>query len=493
MMSSTAHSLTPYSACKPSGIDWLGDVPPHWEVRRLRTVAEMRVSNVDKHSNEIEFPVRLCNYVDVYKNDRITESMPFMGATASWDEIKRFRLEPGDVLITKDSEAWDDIGVPSLVVDSADDLISGYHLALLRPFEEVLGAYLARVLQSRVVAYQFHVRANGVTRYGLTHAAIQSVQIPLPPLLEQRAIVRYLDYVDRRIQRYVAAKRKLIALREEEKQAVVNRAVTRGLDPNVRLKSSGVDWLGDVPDHWEVRRLSQVSGILRGKFTHRPRNDPSLYDGPYPFIQTGDISGANRRIVGYKQTLNEQGLAVSTMFRRGTLVMTIAANIGDVAILDFDACFPDSVVGFAPTEIAHRDYLYHMLLAMKREFVREAPVNTQGNLNIDRIGSMTVTLPPLPEQSAITKYLDEAITDIDGEIARAGRQIELLDEYRNRLIADVVTGKLDVRGMAAQLPDEDSDRPIDENSLELDSEDDGLVDLGHERDEELAEESEVTA
>ena len=122
-----------YSACKPSGVPWLGDVPDHWDIRRLRRVADMRVSNVDKHVREGELPVRLCNYVDVYKNDRITQETTFMRATASVDEIERFRLEPGDILITKDSETWDDIGVPALVTESADDLICGYHLALLRP------------------------------------------------------------------------------------------------------------------------------------------------------------------------------------------------------------------------------------------------------------------------------------------------------------------------------------------------------------------------
>ena len=212
---SMINSLNPYLAYKSSGVPWLGDVPTHWEIRRLRTVADMRVSNVDKHTREGESPVRLCNYVDVYKNDRINPAMPFMTAPASRDEIERFRLERDDVLITKDSEAWDDIGVPSLVVQSPDDLVSGYHLALLRPFKEILGTYLARTLQSKGVAYQFHVRANGVTRYGLTHTGVHSVQIPLPPLPEQSAIVRYLDYMDRRIRRYVRAKRKPIALLEE--------------------------------------------------------------------------------------------------------------------------------------------------------------------------------------------------------------------------------------------------------------------------------------
>ena len=187
----------------------------------------MRVSNIDKHTKDEEQPIRLCNYVDVYKNDRIRSGMAFMRATATTDEIERFRLRSGDVLITKDSEAWNDIGVPALVEDTQDDIVSGYHLALLRPFlERVDGGYLFRALQSTAVAYQFHVEANGVTRYGLSHSAIKSVWLPLPSLPEQAAIVRYLDHVDRRIQRYIRAKQKLITLLEEQKQALIHRAVT---------------------------------------------------------------------------------------------------------------------------------------------------------------------------------------------------------------------------------------------------------------------------
>ena len=138
-----APDLQAYHAYKPSGVPWLGDVPGHWEVRRLRTIADMRVSNVDKHTNDDELPVRLCNYVDVYYNDRITQAIPFMAATASPDEVERFRLQRGDVLITKDSETWDDIAVPALVVDAADDLLCGYHLAILRPKESLLGVSCA--------------------------------------------------------------------------------------------------------------------------------------------------------------------------------------------------------------------------------------------------------------------------------------------------------------------------------------------------------------
>ena len=203
--------LTPYPDYKPSGVEWLGDVPAHWEVRRLRNVADMRVSNVDKHAKDDEIPARLCNYVDVYKNDHINGRLDFMRATATNEEIDRFRLEEGDVLITKDSETWDDIGVPALVTEAADDLISGYHLALLRPqTDKVAGAYLLRALQSKGLAYQFHIEAKGVTRYGLSHADIKSVRLPLPPLPEQAAIVRFLGHADRRTWRYIRAKERLI-------------------------------------------------------------------------------------------------------------------------------------------------------------------------------------------------------------------------------------------------------------------------------------------
>lgn len=230
-------NLKPYPAMKDSGVPWLGDLPEHWQVRRLRQVAEMLVSNVDKHSHAHEAGVRLCNYVDVYKNERITDQIAFMAATASGAEIGRFRLRRGDVAITKDSETWNDIGVPALVEHEAPDLIYGYHLAVLRPLGgSLVGAYLFRALQSQGVATQFHVSANGVTRFGLAHAAIKAVQIPRPPLPEQDAIVRFIEYVDRRIRRYIRVKRKLIKLLEEQKQAIIHHAVTRGLDPDMPLK-----------------------------------------------------------------------------------------------------------------------------------------------------------------------------------------------------------------------------------------------------------------
>ena len=395
----------------------------------------MRVSNVDKHTKEDEFPVRLCNYVDVYKHDRITPVMPFMTATASRDEITRFGLQRDDVLITKDSEAWDDIGVPSLVAESADDLLSGYHLALLRPFQEVLGPYLARALQSKAVAYQFHVRANGVTRYGVTRTGIHSVQIPLPPLPEQRAIVRYLDDADQRIRRFVDAKRKLVDLLEEEKRAVVNQAVTRGLDPNIRLKPSGVEWLGDVPEHWEVRRLKTICSMKSGDGITSETIEES---GAHP------VYGGNG-LRGYTSSYTHDG-QFALIGRQGALCGNVhiargkfwASEHAVVATL----CSSNIVDWFGPILMAMNLNQYSISAA-------------QPGLAVERVLNLHLPVPPELEQIRIAGHIERATADIDSAIARAQRQIALVEEYRSRLIADVVTGKLDVREAAGELARQD--------------------------------------
>ena len=323
------------------------------------------------------------------------------------------------------------------------------------------------------MAYVPHfTRASDGVRIGqwdLSIARLREIPFLVPPVSEQTAIVRFLDHADRRIQRYIRAKQKLIALLEVQKQAIIHQAVTGQIDvrtgrPYPAYKNSGVEWLGEVPAHWKLTRVKQTAQILRGKFTHRPRNDASLYDGPYPFIQTGDVARAEKAITRYMQTLNDNGLAVSQMFPAGTLVMTIAANIGDVAVLDFEACFPDSVVGFVPRKGVERDYLFYVFQAMKPELVREAPVNTQGNLNVDRIGSRGIAIAPVCEQGLIVRQIEARISRLNTNASRANRQIELLREYRTRLVSDVVTGKLDVREEAAELREDDVSGDAQESS-----------------------------
>ena len=259
----------PYPRYRDSGVEWLGDVPDHWEVRRLEHVARYRTSNVDKKTEDDELPVRLCNYTDVYYGDRIRVSeAEFMEATASPNEVARFGLRVGDVLITKDSEDWEDIAVPALVDETADDFVCGYHLGIIRSGPAMDAGFLYRAMQSGAVNRQLQTSASGVTRYGLPNAAVGDALLPLPPLDEQRAIAAYLDRETERIDALVAKKRLLIERLEEYRTALITRTVTRGLppeaasaadlDPSPCLKPSGVEWLGEVPEHWGVRPLKTV-------------------------------------------------------------------------------------------------------------------------------------------------------------------------------------------------------------------------------------------
>lgn len=181
--------LDPHVRLKPSGVEWLGEVPEHWEVAPLKIFADIRISGVDKHLVPGEIEIRLCNYTDVYHQDFIDSSHEFMWATATPKEIDAFELRRGDVIITKDSETWDDIAVPAVVTEDLHGVVCGYHLALIRPSEQVEGEFLLRALQAPIIASQFHVAATGVTRYGLSKHSIKSAVIPLPPLSEQQAII----------------------------------------------------------------------------------------------------------------------------------------------------------------------------------------------------------------------------------------------------------------------------------------------------------------
>ena len=293
-----------------------------------------------------------------------------------------------------------------------------------------------------------------VDQWDLELSQLKYIRFPLPPRDEQDQIVRYLDWKVSQINKLINAKRRQIELLAEQKRAVVHKAVTK------------------CGEGWQQLRIKATAKILRGKFSHRPRNDPAFYDGEYPFVQTGDVARAGKYIRKYKQTLNNKGYSVSKQFPKGTLTMTIAANIGDVAILDFDACFPDSVVGFVPHKGIDLEYLYYAFFSMKVEFIKEAPINTQGNLNVERVGTMTVSVPNEETQRNIVHELEICTMKTDKIIDKLNDELTLFAEYRTRIISDVVTGKLDVRGVAVPEYEvvEDAVRNVDDEIDTMESE-----------------------
>ena len=458
-------NLKPYPAMKDSRVEWLGEVPTHWEIRRLRNVTDMRVSNVDKHVKEDETSVRLCNYVDVYKNVYINEQMDFMEATATDEEIERFRLERDDVLITKDSETWDDIGVPALVTVPASDLILGYHLALLRSRSDKLaGAYLLRALQSKGLAYQFHIEAKGVTRYGLSHADIKSIWLPLPPLSEQTAIVRFLDHADRRIGRYIRAKQKLIALLVEQKQAIIHRAVTGLIDvrtgqPYPAYKPSGVEWLGDVAAHWEAKKLKTVVQFIDGD------RGPN-YPGERDYGAEGIPFFSSRDIVRNRLKLDKVAFISEKKFRSlgrgklqtGDLIITVRGTIGSIAVFDGE----EHETGFInaqmmiirPSRAIKSEFLHHVAQSSlwRKQLSYYSYGSAQQQLSGQILRNIYLAAPNVREQEEIVAHLHHELAKVDSAIHSTVESIALLQEYKSMLISNVVTGKLDVREAAANLP-----------------------------------------
>jgi len=221
---------------KDSEIEWLGEVPEHWEFKRLKDIANIQNSNVDKKLYEYEVPVKLCNYVDVYKNEFISASLNFMEATASESEIKQFTIRKGDVFITKDSETCDDIAIPALATESLEGVLCGYHLAQLRTKEKIfLGAYLFRLFQAKSYGFRFVISAKGITRVGLGQSAIADSLTPVPPLTEQKAIADYLDTKTAQIDQIIQTINTQIEKLKELRKTLINDVVTGKIKQGKRI------------------------------------------------------------------------------------------------------------------------------------------------------------------------------------------------------------------------------------------------------------------
>ena len=412
-------------------------VPNGWRLAKLGDVAEIAFSPVDKKTVDGEEAVQLCNYTDVFYNRQIRADFQFMEATANATEIERWRLKRGDVLFTKDSETVDEIGIPSHVVEDMPGVLCGYHLGLARPKVAMAdGGFLAEALRAPLVATQFSRAANGVTRFGLTLGATHNIRILLPPLHEQRRIAEVLDSIDEAIERAES----VITSTEQLRDALLHDLLTKGV-PGWHTEWKEAPNIGQIPACWEVAKLGDVAEVERGKFAHRPRNEPRFYGGKTPFIQTGDVVRAQGKITEYSQTLNDDGLAISRIFPAGTIIITIAANIGETAIATFPVAFPDSLVGVTP-RMADTVFLECYLRTKKRRLNELAPESAQKNINLEHLRPLLVPLPPLPEQQAIAEALDGVESAID--LART--HVQSLKLAKASVADALLTGRVRVVG-----------------------------------------------
>ena len=414
-------TLPPYPAYKPSGIQWLGDIPAHWQVRRLKqlcTGSALYGANVAAVHYQ-DSGVRFLRTSDINDDGNLEDSKVYVPSSLVADYI----LNDGDILLSRSGT----IGRSFLYQSDIHGVCSyaGY-LVRFVPNSEVLPKYVFLFTKTRAFKHFLHVMSISSTIENLNGDKYANLYLPLPPLAEQAAIARYLDRADERIRRAISAKERLIELLTEQRQAVIQRAVTRGLNDNAPLRSSDVDWLGDVPAHWQVRRLKTLCNMKSGENITAESIEPT---GKYP------VYGGNG-IRGYASAYTHEGDFV-LIGRQGALCGNIhvaqsrfwASEHAVVADLDS----PHYVGWFASILEVMNLNQYSISAA-------------QPGLSVERILNLSFPVPPPAEQAAIVRYLDRATADIDDAIAGARRQAELLREYRARLIADAVCGRIDARG-----------------------------------------------
>lgn len=452
-------SFPRYPKYKDSGVDWLGEVPEHWGVHRLKRICRVFPSNVDKKSVESEAAVLLCNYTDVYYNDRIVADMEFMPATASDDQIAKFTLRAGDTIITKDSETADDIAVAAYVPNDLPGVVCGYHLSMVRPREGINGAFVKRLFDSTYAKSCFAVRANGLTRVGLSQYEVDNVDMPLPPLPEQTCIAAFLDRETAKIDALIAEQQRLIELLQEKRQAVISHAVTKGLNPDAPMKDSGIEWLGEVPEHWEVVRLGH-----RGRLQNGLSIGGEAFGAGDPFVSYGDVYN-NATIPDVPSGLvrsSAQDQSKCSLEVGDVLFTRTSETVDDIGVASTclrsipRSTFAGFLIRFRPNQNildpGYSTYLFRNQ-GVQGHFAGTMNLVTRASLSQGELRSLPICIPRVEEQREIASVLDAQTHLLQSLVAEAERATALLHERRSALISAAVTGQIDVRGLdGSQAP-----------------------------------------
>ena len=432
-------------------------IPIGWEEERLQDVAGLKTSNVDKKSYEGQEQVQLCNYVDVYYNAKINSRLSFMKATANENEIRRFKLNVGDVVITKDSEDPFDIGIPALISEDIEDLVCGYHLSIMESkSDRLLGGFLFYALEAGSSKYQFTLASNGVTRFGLTQYGTKNLKICLPDLNDQQTIATFLDYKTHQIDQLIEKKKALIEKLEEKRIAVITQAVTKGLDKNAKMKPSGVEWLGDVPAGWEVLKIQRIlQSIEQG-------TSPVASNQPPEILETGVIKvSAIKSGFFYEKeakTLEEKDYNSNFKIHAGDLLVTRGNTpnlVADASVVEVEPESPlmmsDLIYRLNTMPLIKNKFLCCWLLSYcgRLQIKNDARGSsmTMAKVSQGHIKSWLTTLPPLEEQIKIIEHIENVEIKIQNLLHKSQLIIESLQEYRSALITSAVTGKIDVRNV----------------------------------------------
>jgi type I restriction enzyme, S subunit len=425
--------LKPYPEYKESGVTWPGTVPKHWELVKMKYL--FRERSIKGYPNE-----------------------PLLAATQTLGVVPKDHYDARTVLATKDLHLLK-LVLPGDFVISLRSFQGGIEFAgyrgIISPAYTILALdhravpeYFVRLFKSKPFVKNLSMFVTGIRQgQNIDYGRLSRQYLPLPSYEEQQRIATFIACVDRVIKRLIRAKRRLIELLNEQKQAIIHQAVTRGLDPNVRLKPSGVDWLGDVPEHWKVKRLGHFITLQRGFDITKDQQ----IRGQIPVVSSGGVAS-------YHNQYTSKGPGV-LIGRKG--------SVGSVHFAESSYWAHDTTLWVKEFNHNHPKFIYYFLRTLELKKFDTGSANPTLNRNI--IHPEPVCLPPTGEQVSIASFLDSVTTQLEQLINNAMHQIDLLREYRTRLISDIVTGKLDVTGVKIEQEDGETDflEDFEENEAEI--------------------------
>ncbi len=465
-------TLTPYPEYKDSGVDWLGAIPSHWDMIPLRALT--KVKN-ERNRPDLSLLSVYREYGVILRDSRDDNHNP-KGSNPETYKV----VHPGDLVLNK-MKTWQG----SLGVSQYEGIVSpAYIVCELRG--GVHGRYIHSLLRSKTYVGHYNRISFGVrvNQWDMRYEDFKQTPVLFPPPDEQAAIVRFLDAAEARIRRYIRAKQKLIRLLNEQKQAIIQQAVTHGLDPDAPMKDSGVEWLGEIPAHWELWKIGHFAHLGNGSTPSRSK-EAYWVNGTYPWLNSSSVNqeyieSANQFVTA--MALKECHLPIVPS---GSLLVAITGQgktRGTVALLLFEATINQHMAYITPnSKHVSGDFLQLFLKGMYSvlRFISESSGSTRAALTVQDLKDFKVLVPPLDEQEDVVQGVKQRTSSIDEAAKHAQQEIEIIREYRMCLIADVVTGKVDVRGLAFEMPEDfdDSDLlDVDEDEAFQDDEFEELTD-----------------
>ena len=448
----------------------MGRVPTHWEILSLGQVGTLTKGTGGNKEDELPSGMPCVRYGDLYTTHKyfVENARSFIAPEVA-DQYTKIKF--GDVLFAASGETADEIG-KSAVNLLRGPAYCGGDVILFRPHGHLIPRYTGYMMDCEPIVHQKATMGRGFTVYHIYGKQLKYLRIPIPPPEEQAAIVRFLDHADEQIQRYIASKERLIALLEEERQALVHQAVTRGLDPNVRLKPSGMEWLGEVPENWEIRRLRY---LIQDKLKYGA-NAQAEFDNPdWPrYLRITDFTEDGRLREDNIRALPPE-VAEEYLVEPGDILLARSgATVGKAFLVPTNPrrmCHAGYLIrARAKQSVIDPRFLFTFTQSHTFDRWRRANliISTIENISAEKYADLPVPTPTISEQRRILEHLEGETHRIDKVSGETERIITLLQEYRTRLIADVVTGKIDVREAAERLPElKYEDRTAEPQTLSL--------------------------